>query len=101
LPAFVLSSGIAIAYWLWVEACYAQNGFYPYPIFDEAGFEGRVGLFSMSAVVMAAAGACLKQVYGSINGWEVPGKVTAKRGAAKSPAKTPAKGTRRKQTKKA
>jgi hypothetical protein len=36
---------------------------------------GRVSLFAMSAVTMTAAGFCLKQVYGYMNGWEVPGNV--------------------------
>lgn len=26
LPSFGLSSGIAIAYWFWVEECYRHNG---------------------------------------------------------------------------
>jgi FAR-17a/AIG1-like protein len=77
-----------------VEQCYKNNGFYPYPIFDEAGFEGRVGLFAMSAVVMIATTFALKQVYGSVNGWEVPGKVAPpkkKRGPPKTPRKKAAK----------
>ncbi|KAL8864442.1 MAG: hypothetical protein Q9174_007352, partial [Haloplaca sp. 1 TL-2023] len=49
IPAMALSSCIALGYWFWVEACYAKNGFYPYPLFDVVGFEARVGLFVGSA----------------------------------------------------
>ena len=68
LPAFVLSSIIAIAYWLWVQICHERNGFYPYPIFDEVGFYGRLGLFAGSALVMGFSTMTLKWVYGKVNG---------------------------------
>ncbi|KAI9693636.1 MAG: hypothetical protein M1822_002907 [Bathelium mastoideum] len=71
LPSIALSSLIAVAYWFWVEACYAHNGFYPYPIFAEAGTLGRVGLFVMSAVTMASATGLLKWVYAVVNGQEI------------------------------
>jgi hypothetical protein len=45
----------------------------------------------MSAVVMVAAGICLKQVYGYVNGWEVPGKIVAKKTGGKPKGKTPRK----------
>lgn len=67
-PAMVLSSAIAGVYWIWVEKCYEQNKFYPYPIFDEVGFEGRVALFAGSAFVMAAATVLLRWLYGAVNG---------------------------------
>jgi hypothetical protein len=37
----------------------------------------------MSAVTMAAAGLCLRQVYGLVNGWEAPGRMAAKDGRKK------------------
>lgn len=70
-PACLLSSAIAIAYWAWVEQCYKYNGYYPYPIFDQVGFGGRVVLFTGSAVVMAVATWCLQLLYGFINGREL------------------------------
>ena len=70
VPAVGLSAAIAVAYYVWVEHCYAVNKFYPYPIFDEVGFEGRVGLFVGSAVVMAGTMVLLKWVYGAVNGRE-------------------------------
>ena len=80
LPALGLSSGIAVAYWFWVEACFRHNGFFPYPIFDEVGYYGRVGLFVGSAGVMTVSLLCLKWVYGRVNGVEMdvkrrPGKM--------------------------
>lgn len=68
IPAFGLSSCIALAYWFWVEQCYAHNGFYPYPIFDEFGEKGRVALFVGSAAVMGLSTLCLKWLYGRVNG---------------------------------
>jgi hypothetical protein len=64
-------------YWFWVEACYAKNGFYPYPIFDEAGFAGRVGLFVGSAFIMASGVGGIKGVYNIVNGRSggVPGHI--------------------------
>ena len=75
LHAIGLTSGIAIAYWFWVEECYRHNGFYPYPIFDEAGFKGRVGLFSLSAVTMTLWIWTLGGLYGIVNGKAIPGRV--------------------------
>lgn len=71
LPSIGLSSLIAVGYWFWVEACYAHNGFYPYPIFAQAGMSGRIGLFTMSAVTMVLATTLLKWVYGVVNGREM------------------------------
>ena len=47
----------------------ADPGRYPYPIFDQVPFEGRVGLFVLSAVVMALSTATLKHLYGRVNGY--------------------------------
>ena len=40
---------------------------YPYPIFEQVPFAGRVGLFVLSAVVMALSTATLKWLYGRVN----------------------------------
>jgi FAR-17a/AIG1-like protein. len=45
---------------------------YPYPIFEILPTAGRIGLFSMSAVVMALSTATLKWLYGRINGFGTP-----------------------------
>ena len=63
-----LTGGLAFGYWFWVEQCFSHNGFYPYPIFEMVGLEGRVGLFAMSAVVMTGSTVMLKWVYGMVNG---------------------------------
>lgn len=68
VPAFGLSSVIAVGYWFWVEECYRHNGYYPYPIFDALDNTGRVGLFVGSAAVMTVSTVCLKWVYGRVNG---------------------------------
>ncbi|KAG8623777.1 hypothetical protein KVT40_008753 [Elsinoe batatas] len=71
LPSFGLSGIIALAYYVWVEHCYSKNGFYPYPIFDEAGFTGRIILFTGSALVMGIATGVLKGMYAAVNGREM------------------------------
>ncbi|KAJ5133032.1 FAR-17a/AIG1-like protein [Penicillium atrosanguineum] len=69
LPSLGLSGAIAFGYWFWVEKCFSYNGWYPYPIFELLPTPGRIGLFSMSAIVMALSTATLKCVYGRINGF--------------------------------
>jgi hypothetical protein len=71
VPALGLSSLIALGYWFWVDICYQQNGFYPYPIFDEAGHHGRIALFIGSAVIMTAGTLGLRSLYGTLNGRHV------------------------------
>ncbi|KAL4952178.1 FAR-17a/AIG1-like protein [Aspergillus filifer] len=83
-PALALSSGIAVGYWLWVERCVALNGWYPYPIFEALPLEGRIGLFALSAVVMALSTATLKWLYGRVNGFGTPAKPQAKPGSVKT-----------------
>ena len=63
-----LTGVLAFSYWLWVEQCFAHNAYYPYPIFELVGFEGRLGLFAMSAVVMTGSTALLKELYKKVNG---------------------------------
>jgi hypothetical protein len=65
--AIGISTVIAFAYWAWIETCYGQNGFYPYPIFEMLGKKERVGLFGGSAVLMAGVTMGLGSIYGVIN----------------------------------
>ncbi|KAM0801383.1 integral membrane protein [Usnea florida] len=68
--AFAISGTLAFLYWPWVETCAAHNGFYPYPIFDMVGSKGRVGLFTLSALVMTGSTVMLKALYNAVNGTE-------------------------------
>ncbi|KAI2793387.1 hypothetical protein POX_b03442 [Penicillium oxalicum] len=68
-PSLGLSSTIAFGYWVWIERCYLYNGWYPYPIFEQLSTTGRVGLFSLSAAVMALSTVTLKWLYGHMNGF--------------------------------
>lgn len=79
LPSLGLSSAIAIAYWLWIESCFAHNGFYPYPLFALLEFSHRVLLFASCAVAMAGLTSALKTVYGLVNGVDVVRKDTSER----------------------
>ncbi|KAL5336295.1 hypothetical protein BJX70DRAFT_409952 [Aspergillus crustosus] len=88
-PALALSSAIAVSYWFWVERCFALNGWYPYPIFEQLPFEGRIGLFGLSAVVMALSTATLKWLHGRVNGFGTPLKAQARPGALKANGESP------------
>ncbi|KAE8381128.1 hypothetical protein BDV26DRAFT_279071 [Aspergillus bertholletiae] len=74
VPALSLSGAIAFGYWFWIERCFSYNGWYPYPIFEQLPFEGRVGLFALSAVVMALSTGTLKWLYGHVNGFGTKSK---------------------------
>ena len=68
LAALGLSATLAVAYWIWVEICHEENGFYPYPLFDVVGREGRMGVFAGSAVLLAAGTLELGWGLGVLNG---------------------------------
>lgn len=85
-PALAISGTIAFGYWYWIEQCFAMNGWwvdhlgplyllapltfsrYPYPIFEALSTEGRIGLFTLSATVMALSTITLKWIFGRVNG---------------------------------
>ncbi|KAI5287224.1 hypothetical protein KEM52_001699 [Ascosphaera acerosa] len=66
--ALTTSAFAATGYWFWVEHCFRMNGWYPYPIFMMLQTAQRVGLFGVSALVMAACTLGLKGLYATING---------------------------------
>ncbi|KAI1339620.1 FAR-17a/AIG1-like protein [Xylariaceae sp. FL0016] len=68
--AMALSQVLACAYWVWVEYCFVQNGWYPYPIFDVLTKWQRALLFTFSALLMTGSTMTLKWLYGKINGIE-------------------------------
>jgi hypothetical protein len=45
---------------------------YPYPLFTMLDTTQRIGLFSVSALLMAVVTAMLKWLYGRVNGYTVP-----------------------------
>ncbi|EMD62023.1 hypothetical protein COCSADRAFT_38825 [Bipolaris sorokiniana ND90Pr] len=65
-----LSTIVAFSYWIWIEICYSQNGFYPYPMFHLLTTSQRVGLFVVSGVIMWVVGGGLRIVYAKVNGYE-------------------------------
>jgi FAR-17a/AIG1-like protein len=83
VPAVAVSGVIAFAYWFWIEVCYARNGFYPYPLFEILDTTQRVGLFSVSALLMAGSTVCLKWLYGRVNGLGEKGQVRERPGMVK------------------
>lgn len=99
LPALALSGTIAFGYWFWIEQCFSQNGWfvydpapptsianqsrYPYPIFEALPTSGRVGLFTLSAAVMALSTITLKWLHGRVNGFGNPMKPESRPGDIK------------------
>jgi len=67
-PTMVLSSGIAVGYWAWVEHCYSHNGFYPYPLFAVLDMGERVMLFIAAAMTMTTSTLLLQWLYEQVNG---------------------------------
>lgn len=68
--AVALSQTLAFLYWFWIEYCYRQNGWYPYPIFDMLSTWQRSILFACSALLMTGSTLSLKWLYGKANGIE-------------------------------
>ncbi|KAI0526066.1 FAR-17a/AIG1-like protein [Xylaria bambusicola] len=66
--AVALSQTIAFLYWFWVEYCYRQNGWYPYPIFALLNTWQRAALFTFSAFLMTGSTMLLKWLHGKVNG---------------------------------
>ncbi|KAG0157203.1 hypothetical protein PDIDSM_4388 [Penicillium digitatum] len=83
LPALGLSSTIAFGYWFWIEQCFSQNGWYPYPIFEALPTSGRIGLFTLSAVIMTLSTITLKWLHGRVNGFGNPMKPQSRPGDIK------------------
>ncbi|RMZ74025.1 far-17a aig1 [Pyrenophora seminiperda CCB06] len=70
MTTLALSTIVAFTYWIWIEICYSQNGFYPYPIFALLTTNQRIGLFILSGVIMWLVGGLLRVAYARINGYE-------------------------------
>ncbi|KAJ5931939.1 hypothetical protein N7516_006428 [Penicillium verrucosum] len=83
LPALGLSSIIAFGYWFWIEQCFSQNGWYPYPIFEVLSTSGRIGLFTLSALIMTLSTVTLKWLHGRVNGFGNPLKPESRPGDIK------------------
>lgn len=60
-----------------------SNPRYPYPIFELLPTPGRVGLFSLSAVIMALNTMTIKWLYGRVNGFGTSDTPTSKPGDIK------------------
>lgn len=56
---------------------------YPYPIFEQLPTSGRIGLFTLSAVVMALSTSTLQWLHGRINGFGVPVRAQSRPGDIK------------------
>ncbi|KAF2456684.1 FAR-17a/AIG1-like protein [Lineolata rhizophorae] len=79
---FALSAALALAYWFWIELCFARNGFYPYPIFALLTPPWRVALFSAAAAIMTLSTFFLDWLYAALNGREpvtAPAPMAAKK----------------------
>ncbi|KAK5990639.1 hypothetical protein PT974_08908 [Cladobotryum mycophilum] len=66
-----LATTLAFAYWYWVELCFSNNGWYPYPLFAVLSTSQRVLLFAFSAGMLTASSGLLKWLYARVNGYEV------------------------------
>ncbi|KAI9812518.1 MAG: hypothetical protein M1832_000412 [Thelocarpon impressellum] len=77
--AAALSVGLALSYWWWIEFCYARNGWYPYPLFEQVSPPVRGVVFGVSALLMTLSTAGLKYLYERVNGDAAAAIAAAKR----------------------
>ncbi|KAH8675345.1 FAR-17a/AIG1-like protein [Xylariales sp. PMI_506] len=68
--ALTLSMIFGVLYFMWIEYCYSQNGWYTYPIFALLNVWQRGLLFVGSATMMAGSTIALKWLHGKLNGVE-------------------------------
>jgi len=76
LPAFTLAGTLAVTYWFWIDTCYRNNGFYPYPLFAAVDTSTRAIIFTISGVMMGLSTLALQWAYSLANGvenWEEAG----------------------------
>ncbi|PGG97118.1 hypothetical protein AJ80_09738 [Polytolypa hystricis UAMH7299] len=67
LPSMCIACAIAFSYWFWIELCYTNNGWYPYPIFGLLTTGWRVVLFLFSASMMTTNTIALKWLHARVN----------------------------------
>ncbi|RMJ28636.1 integral membrane protein [Aspergillus sp. HF37] len=79
----VLPSWVVLPLHAGKDECLDTQCWYPYPIFEQVPFEGRVGLFVLSAVVMAFSTATLKWLHGRVNGYGTAAAAQSRPGAVK------------------
>ena len=78
LPSMGLSAILAFSYWIWVEVCYARNGWYPYPMFEMVNVPQRGAIFIGAAVLFTLSAVLLKFTYERVNGQELPEDLKSK-----------------------
>ena len=52
----ITSLSLTTAYYVWVQHCYRQNGYYPYPLFEAVGPLARGGVFLGAGMGMVLLG---------------------------------------------
>ncbi|KAL6915153.1 hypothetical protein FSST1_012913 [Fusarium sambucinum] len=63
-----LSTVLAVVYWCWIELCFYNNGWYPYPMMDQLSAIQRVVIFVASAGLLTASSSALQCVHGKVHG---------------------------------
>ncbi|CAJ0543604.1 Ff.00g038340.m01.CDS01 [Fusarium sp. VM40] len=62
-----LSTVLAVVYWCWIELCFYQNGWYPYPMMDKFSAAQRVTIFVASAGLLTLSSSGLQWIHGKIH----------------------------------
>ncbi|EMT67563.1 FAR-17a/AIG1-like protein [Fusarium oxysporum II5] len=65
------STILAVVYWCWIELCYYQNGWYPYPMMDQFSAIQRVAVFVGSSGLLTLTSSSLQWVHGKVHGLNV------------------------------
>ncbi|KAH7259099.1 FAR-17a/AIG1-like protein [Fusarium redolens] len=61
------STILAVVYWCWIELCYYQNGWYPYPMMDQFSAIQRVAVFVGSSGLLTLTSSSLQWVHGKLH----------------------------------
>ncbi|EXJ89468.1 hypothetical protein A1O3_02535 [Capronia epimyces CBS 606.96] len=65
--ALALNSFMALSYLAWLEYCFSQNRWYPYPLLARLSMRQKLCLVPVSAVLMTGSTMALKRVYRRVN----------------------------------
>ncbi|KAF5629789.1 uncharacterized protein FTJAE_8434 [Fusarium tjaetaba] len=65
------STILAVIYWCWIELCYYQNGWYPYPMMDQFNAMQRVAVFVGSSGLLTLTSSSLQSVHDKVHRLDV------------------------------
>ncbi|KAF4962745.1 hypothetical protein FSARC_9193 [Fusarium sarcochroum] len=62
-----LSTILAVLYWCWIELCFYQNGWYPYPMMDQFSAGQRISIFIASSGLLTLSSSGLQWIHDKVH----------------------------------